>query len=74
MKRANLEWILRVERTLMHYYEKFTYMGDSWATIFRQKSHKIKVKSLKNPTDARSRKLKVRKSKTTNEQELLRLL
>ena len=59
---------------MMHYYEKFTYMGDSWATIFRQKSHKIKVKSLKNPTDARSRKLKVRKSKTTNEQELLRLL
>lgn len=59
---------------MMHYYEKFTYMGDSWATIFRQKSHKIKVKSLKNPTDARSRKPKVRKSKTTNGQELLRLL
>jgi hypothetical protein len=54
---------MRVGWELMHYYEKFTYLGDTWAAILRRKSHKIRIKSLKRPTDARSRMLKIIKKR-----------
>jgi hypothetical protein len=56
-----------VEWSLARYYEKFTYLGDTWAAIFRQRSHRIRIKSLKRPTDARSRMLKIIKSEMSIE-------
>jgi hypothetical protein len=46
----------------MRYYEKFTYMRDTLTAIFSRKSHKTRVKSLKRPTNARSRMQKLIKS------------